>query len=842
MSPQSLPFWSLTPAELFRRLETSECGVGSVEARARLARLGANVPRLRWRAGTVALLLSQFTSPIVLILLFAVCLAFFLGQHTDALIILTIVLGSGLLGFWQERGAAGAVEALLARVRIKATVVRDGKQVEVPVEEVVPGDVAVLNAGDLIPGDCLILESKDLYVDEATMTGETFPVEKAPCPRPLPQETPLGRRSNSLFLGTHVVSGTAMAIVVHTGSETEFSQVSRRMALGRPETEFERGVRRFGYLLMEVTLILVIAIFAINVALARPVLDSFLFSLALAVGLTPQLLPAIVSVNLAHGARRMAERRVIVKRLASIEDFGSMNVLCSDKTGTLTEGVVHVHSAIDFEGNPSEKTRLYAFLNARYESGFANPIDQAIRADRPFDLTGYRKLDEVPYDFLRRRLSILVEENGRPLLVTKGALASVLEVCSSAETAGGRVVDIEVARAEIDHRYVKLGIEGFRTLGVAYRDLDPGSCLTREHETGMTFVGLLVLYDPPKDHIAETVQQLRELGVSLKVVTGDNRHVAEAIGMMVGVEHPNVLTGEAILRMSDQALVQRVGEVSVFAEVEPNQKERILLAFKKAGNVVGYLGDGINDAPALHAADVGISVDSAVDVAKEAADIVLMEKGLDVLAEGIREGRVTFANTLKYVYIATSANFGNMFSMAGISLVLPYLPLLPKQILLLNLLTDLPEMAIATDRVDHEFVERPRRWDIRAIREFMVVFGAVSSLFDYATFGLLLLVLGATPVEFRTGWFLESVVSATVIVLVIRTRRPFYASLPGKALAVSTGLVVGATLALPYTPLGGLLGLGSLPVTFVPALGGIVALYVATAEGVKRLYFRWKPQ
>jgi len=838
MSPQSLPFWSLTPAELFRRLATGERGLSSEEARARLTRLGANALRPRRRAGTANLLLSQFQSPIILILLLAACLAFSLGQHTDALIILTIVLGSGLLGFWQERGAAGAMEALLARVRIKAMVLRDGEQIEVPLEAVVPGDVAVLNAGDLIPADCLILESKDLYVDDASMTGETYPVEKAPCPRPPSEETPLGQRSNSLFLGTHVVSGTARAIVARTGAATEFSLVSQRMALGRPETEFERGVRRFGYLLMEVTLILVIAIFAINVALARPVLDSFLFSLALAVGLTPQLLPAIVSINLARGARRMAESQVIVKRLASIEDFGSMDVLCSDKTGTLTEGVVRVHSAVDFEGSPSEVVRLYAYLNARFESGFANPIDEAIRATGPIELTSYRKLDEVPYDFLRRRLSILVEQDGRPLLVTKGALASVLEVCSRAETAGGRCVEIGEVRPEIERRYQDLGAQGYRTLGVAYRHLDPGTSLGKEHETGMTFAGFLVLHDPPKDGIAETIRELSELGVRLKVVTGDNRHVAEAVGLMVGMEHPEVVSGEELRRMSDQALVQRASTATIFAEVEPNQKERILLALKKAGNVVGYLGDGINDAPALHAADVGISVDSAVDVAKEAADIVLMEKGLDVLARGIREGRATFANTLKYIYMATSANFGNMFSMAGVSLILPYLPLLPKQVLLVNLLTDLPEMAIASDRVDPEWVERPRRWDVRSIREFMVVFGAVSSLFDYATFGVLLVLLHATTVQFRTGWFVESVVSAAMVVLVIRTRRPFYASRPGRALLISTVLVVGATLAIPSTPLGGLLGFEALPAAFVPALAGIVVLYAATAETAKRWYFR----
>jgi Mg2+-importing ATPase len=802
--------------------------------------MGPNTLRPGRRSGALALCLSQFTSPIVLILLFAASLAFFLGQHADASIILAIVVGSGLLGFWQQRGAMNAVEALLARVRIRAAVLRDGEEVEIPIEEVVPGDVVMLNAGDTIPGDCRILDSKDLFIDEAALTGESFPVEKtSACMSP---ETPCGGRSISLFLGTHVVSGTARAIVVHTGKQTEFSRVSQRMALGRPETQFERGVRRFGYLLMEVTLILVIAIFAIDVALARPVLESFLFSLALAVGLTPQLLPAVVSVNLAYGARRMAERKVIIKRLDSIEDFGSMDVLCSDKAGTLTEGVVRVHSVVDFQGMPCEKARLYAVLNARYETGFVNPLDHAIRTDLAFDLAGYRKLDEVTYDFLRKRLSILVEEDGRPLLLTKGALGSVLEVASRAENAAGEIVDITEARTEIDQLYEKLGIEGLRVLGVAYRQLDPGTLLTRDHETGMTLVGLVVLRDPLKENIAETVLRLKGLGVALKVVTGDNRHVAASIGRAIGVESANLLSADEIRRMSDQALVQRVNEVSIFAEVEPNQKERVLAALKKAGNVVGYLGDGINDAPALHAADVGISVDSAVVVAKEAADIVLLEKGLDVLAEGIGQGRLTFANTLKYIHIATSANFGNMFSMAGISIFLPFLPLLPKQILLLNLLTDLPEMAIASDRVAPEFVERPRRWNLRAIREFMVIFGAISFLFDYSTVAVLLLVLRAGPAEFRTGWLLESVVSATVIVLVLRTPRPFYLSPPGRALAACTVLVVGTTMALPFTPLASLLGFTALPPLFVAAMAAIVVLYAATAELTKQWYVLWRSQ
>ncbi|MDR3636370.1 MAG: magnesium-translocating P-type ATPase [Isosphaeraceae bacterium] len=833
MPTTNASYWSSPPDELLQQLDASEQGLSDASVRARRTRFGPNVLRPRRRASNLVLLLAQFKSPIVLLLLFAAGLAAALGEHADALIILVIVLGSGLLGFWQERGAAGAVEALLARVRVKTTLRRDGVEVDVPLEDVVPGDIVILSAGDVIPADSRLLTARDLYVDEASLTGETYPVEKTPTT--VPPEATLSHRTNSLFLGTHVVSGTGVAVVVRTGGETEFSQVTQHMSLGRTETEFEHGVRHFGYFLMEVTLVLVIAIFAINVYLAHPVIDSFLFSLALAVGLTPQLLPAIISINLAHGARRMADRKVIVKRLASIENFGSMDVLCSDKTGTLTEGVVRVHSAEDFEGAPSAKAQLYAFLNAHFETGFTNPIDDAIRADRSIDVVRFEKAGEVPYDFIRKRLSVLVATEGQRLLVTKGAVPNVLAACTRAETAAGHVLPLGEAKERIERRFAELGAQGYRVLGVAHREFGDGP-LTPRDETEMTFAGFLVLHDPLKKEIVDTVARLSALGVSLKIITGDNRYAAETVGRLVGLDVHNLLNGPDIHLMSDEALVRSVGETSVFAEVEPNQKERLLLALKKAGKVVGYLGDGINDATALHAADVGLSVDTAVDVAKEAADIVLLEKDLGVLAEGVCEGRRTFANTLKYVYIATSANFGNMFSMAGASLFLSYLPLLPKQVLLLNLLTDLPEMAIATDRVDEELVARPRRWDIRSIRRFMIVFGTISSVFDYATFVLLLLVLRVTPATFRTAWFLESLVSACLIVLVIRTRKPFFASRPGRALGLSTLVVVTATLVLPYTAIGTLMGFTPIPAWLLLALGLIVVFYVGAAEVIKRRY------
>ena len=836
MDRQPSDFWSVSTIEMLKRLKTAERGLAGDEARQRLKRYGSNLLRPPKRSDVLTLLLGQFKSPIILILLFATGLSFFLHDPVDAFIIVTIVLVSGLLGFWQERGAKDAVEKLLAIVQIKASVLRDGAPKDIPVEEIVPGDIVVLNAGDVVPGDCLLQVSKDLFVDEATLTGETYPVEKVVAV--LPADTPLGQRTNALWMGTHVVSGTAMGLVVHTGRETEFGKVSDRLKLRPQETEFEHGIRRFGYFLMEVTLVLVVAIFAINVLLARPPLDSFLFSLALAVGLTPQLLPAIISINLAHGAKRMAQSKVIVKRLASIENYGSMNVICSDKTGTLTEGIVHVQSALDVDGAPNEKVLFYCYLNALYETGFTNPIDEAIRNQRPFDATGYPKVDEIPYDFLRKRLSILVSHENAHVMISKGALPNVVAVCSSAEMTGGGILEIAAVRERVQRHFEDFSKKGFRTLGVAYKNLGTVSTIGKDDEAGMTFLGFLVLSDQPKPNIIETIASLKSLGVSLKIITGDNRLVAANVSQQMGLSKTEIITGPELRQMSDGALLNRVVDVEVFAEIEPNQKERIILALRKAGNVVGYMGDGINDASALHAADVGISVDSAVDVAKEAADIVLLEKDLGVLVQGVREGRTTFANTLKYVFMATSANFGNMFSMAGASLFLPFLPLLPKQILLTNLMTDFPEMTIATDMVDKEMIDYPRRWDIKAIRKYMMTFGILSSVFDYLTFGVLLLILRSTVDQFRTGWFLESVVSASFIVLVIRSRKPFFKSRPSKYLLLATLLVIVVTLLLPYTPLGGILGFTRLPPLFPLLIGAVIVFYVLAAELTKRIFYR----
>jgi P-type Mg2+ transporter len=835
---QEKEFWNISTVELVQRLGSNQIqGLSSFQAKERLTTYGKNLVRTGKKKDSLSLLISQFKTPIIVIFIFTAAVSFFLGEEEDALIIIVIVAISGVLGFWQEKGASVSVDKLLTIVQPKCKIIRDGKLQEVISENVVPGDLVVLKSGDSVPADCLIMECKDLFVNEATLTGESYPSEKFVYT--LPKETPLRERENCLFMGTFVVSGTAKAIITRTGTETELGNISERLKHRAPETEFEHGVKRFGYFLLEVTLTLVITILVINIYIHRPVLDSFLFSLALAIGLTPQLLPAIISVNLAHGAKRMAAEKVIVKRLESIENLGSMNILCSDKTGTLTVGEVKVHSAMDFQGNDSEKVLLYAYLNAFYETGFVNPIDKAIKDFHQFDTSTYSKEGEVPYDFIRKRLSIVISRNNSLLMVTKGALQNVVSACSNAEAASGEILEMSKVAEAIQNKYEELGKKGFRVLGVSYKVINP-SCrsIRKDDEVNMTFAGFLVLFDPVKSDAIESISSLKKLGISLKLITGDNKHVAAYVGQCVGLSNSHILTGSDLNLISVEALVKLATDIDIFAEIAPNQKEQIILALRRrAANVVGYMGDGINDASALHAADAGISVDTAADVLKEASDFVLLEKNLNVLVKGVQEGRRTFANTLKYVFMATSANFGNMFSMAGASFFLPFLPLLPKQILFVNLLTDLPEMTISTDNVDPEIVEKPRRWDLKFISRFMLVFGLLSTVFDYITFAVLIFLLDANIDQFRTTWFTESIISAAIIVLVIRTRRPLFKSRPRKYLVLAILATVGLTLVLPMTLLGQLFELKPLSITYLTAVSLIVLSYVFAAEVAKRIFY-----
>ena len=829
-------YWSLASDGLLAILHTASEGLSMAEARQHLAQFGPNLLRAREKATALGLLLNQFKSPIILILLFATAVSAVLGDWVDALIILAIVLGSAVLSFVQEYSSNTAAEKLRAQVTVKATVLRDGQSRPILAEEVVPGDVVLLSAGSLVPADGVVLEANDLFVNQAVLTGETFPVEKQP--GAVAAQAGLAERTNCVFMGTSVQSGSARALIVQTGAATAFGQIAERLSLRPPETEFERGIRRLGYLLTETMLLLVLAVFAFNVFFHRPVLDSLLFSLAVAVGLVPQLLPAIINITLSRGARNMAAHGVIVRRLASIENFGSMDVLCTDKTGTLTEGVARLDGALDVQGKPSDDVFRSAYLNAHLQTGLTNPLDEAIIAHGQPEIAGVVKVDEIPYEFVRKRLSIVAQEEEQRRLITKGALDNVLAVCVQVWDGGSTIPLDQTHRDQIQQRYVEWSAQGFRVLGVATKPVPRQPAYSRSDEHDLTFVGFLLFLDPPKSDVQATIADLARLGVQLKIITGDNRLVALHTAQAIGLKVTGVLTGAQLNELRDEALWHAADRANLFAEVDPNQKERIILALKKTRHVVGYMGDGINDAPALHAADVSISVDTAVDVAKQSADFVLLDKDLAVLHRGIVQGRTTFANTLKYVYMATGANFGNMFSVAGASLLLPFLPMLPKQILLINFLTDLPEMTIARDNVDSIFVQAPHRWDISFISRFMIVFGVLSSVFDYLTFAVLLWVLHADPELFRTGWFVESMLSATLVVFSLRTWLPFTRSRPSRALLIVTGVVWLVTLAIPYSPVAGPLGFKALPPLYLLAVVVIVVAYFASAELTKRWFYR----
>ena len=836
LNPLFAAFWNKDQRDLYQLLQSSFDGLTTEEATDRQKRYGLNQLGSTANSTSLKLFLSQFKSPITLLLIGAAVLSYFLHDQTDAIIIMIIVMVSSLLGFWQERGAGNAVKKLLSMVQVKTSVLRDKVWIELPMTEIVPGDILKFSAGDSIPADCLILESNELFTGEAAFTGETFPVEKKAGITLV--DSPIAKRTNVLLMGSYVSSGTATALAVLTGLSTEFGKISSKLKTLPPKTDFERGITQLGYLLLGLTATIVIIILFFNMLLHRPVFDSFLFALALAVGLTPQLLPAIISINLAKGAQQMAKRNVIVKRLSSIESFGSMNVLCSDKTGTLTEGKVKVNIACDPYGSVSATVLLMASINSMLQQGYRNPIDEAIVEVAPNETKDIKRIDEIPYDFIRKRLSILAAMPNGNILIVKGAFNEVVKICTQIQVSENVVQSIEPHFNELQQRFEQFSQSGFRTLAVAIKQLNNQNIVTKADENQLTFIGFITLFDPVKKDARETINQLNELGVQLKVITGDNSLISKYIATQLGFEHPVILTGKEISLMSTPALVQQATHVNVFAEVEPNQKERIILALKKGGNVVGYMGDGINDATGLHAADVGISVNSAVDVAKEAADIVLLDQDLSVIIEGIKEGRKVFLNTLKYIFMATSANFGNMFSMAGASLLLPFLPLLPKQILLTNLLTDFPEMAIATDNVDPQSAAKPRRWNINFITKFMVVFGLLSSVFDYFTFGVLLFVLKANDQQFRTGWFIESVVSATLIVLVLRTQLSILKSKPGKYLLMATMAIVLATLILPYLPFAFMLGFTPLPLLYYGVMLLIVSAYIVFAEIAKRIFYK----
>lgn len=824
-TPARSQFWAADLADIRAQLGTDGRGLTAADAAARLA--SAPTPLGRRGSTDLELLVRQFRSPILLLLVAAAVLSEVLGETTDAAIITAIVLASGVLGFFQERGAVRSVNALLASVQVRSRVVRDGCTVSVSFDQVVPGDLVRLAAGDVVPGDGIVVEANALLVDESTLTGEAYPRNKKP--GIVAADAELRDRSNAVHLGSHVASGEATALIVTTGAATEFGTVSAHLATRHVPTSFERGVTSFGFLLLRATAVLVIGVFVVNIALNRPFLEALLFALALSVGLTPQMLPAIVTLSLSRGAASMATKRVIVKRLDAIEDIGGLDVLCTDKTGTLTVGAVALDAALTPTGPASPTLARLAWLNAHHQTGFSNPIDAAIvgSVTAPDDVGVC--VGEVPYDFTRKRLSVLVRDSSGTRIITKGAFEPVLACCVTIE--GRPRVELEdIVRS----RVAELAADGYRVLGLAVRNTDHLSSLGFDDEKKLDFVGLLTFSDPVKPDAAAAVARLHELAVSVRIITGDSVLVASHIARQIGLSTDGALVGADIARLDDAALAVRAERTHVFAEVSPIHKERIVRALSAAGHTVGFLGDGINDAPALHRADVGISVDTAVDVAKQTADLVLLEKDLGVLGDGIESGRNVFANTLKYVRVTTSANFGNMLSMAAAAAFLPFLPLLPTQILLLNFLSDIPATTIATDRVDAEDLRRPNRWDVRQVRNFMLGFGFVSTVFDLITFGVLRWVFHADETLFRSGWFVESTATELAVMLLLRTRRPFVRSRPSRALAWSSAIVLCIVVVLPYTPLASSLSLGAIPAGTFAALVAVVVAYVAVTEVVKR--------
>ena len=821
------------------RLGTSPSGLTSAEAQNRLNVYGRNEIAKRKKRTAIVEFLLHFRSPLVIILLFAGLIAGFLGEMTSTAIIFSIVLMSVLLDYYQETKAVRTAEALRQRVPTTATILRDGVKREISLSEVVPGDIAFLSAGDIVPADARVIAAKDLFIDQSALTGESFPIEKT-ATQPDTKITTITECTHCVFFGTSVVSGTASIVVMATGSSTEYGDIAKTLVARQPETEFERGLRKFGYLIMQATLSLVIFVFFILALYRHNILDSLLFSVALAVGLTPELLPMILSVNLSKGALAMSKKGVIVKRLASIQNFGSMDVLCTDKTGTLTENKIELVQHVDLEGQDSKEVLLYCALNSYYETGLKSPLDEAILRHESVDVSEYEKVDEVPFDFTRKRVTIVVEHQGQRFLITKGAPEEIFKICSYCKIAD-KYLDLSIEfQKKMEQTYCDLSFKGYRVLGLSVTILDEKKPVySIDDEANMVFLGFVAFIDPPKESVKDSLELLRKAGIELKILTGDSEIVTKTVCERIGFEIKGVVLGSELGGLNDDALRRVVERTNIFARVAPAQKNRIMNALRTNGHVVGFLGDGINDAPSLKTSDVGISVDNAVDVAKESADIILLQKDLKVLGQGVLEGRKTFGNTMKYIMMGTSSNFGNMFSVAGASLFLPFLPMRPTQILLNNLLYDVSELPIPIDNVDQEYVEKPRRWDVSFVRRFMLIFGPISSIFDFLTFFIMLFVFKATVPLFQTAWFIESLSTQTLVIFMIRTRRsPFYKSIPNKVLTSTSLCVVAFALILPFTPLGALFGFVKLPFMFYLALAGLVALYLALVEIVKRQFYK----
>jgi len=836
--PEAAALWQQPVSALLTSLATQPAGLTATEARKRLGQFGANTATTEKRQPLVLQFLARFRNPLIIILLVASAMSAATGDVASFVIIAVIVLLSICFDFVQEVRAQNAVEALRRSVAVQASVRRDGAVVSLPIDQLVPGDIAELIAGDLVPADCRLLESRDLYVNQALLTGEPYPAEKLANDSGTSGDSPTSA-ANAVFAGTSVISGTAVVLICRTGTATALGNLATSLAEKPPATAFAVGIRQFGLLIMRFTIFMVLFVLVVNLSFHRPLLESVMFAVALAVGLTPELLPMIVTVTLARSALQLSKRRVIVKRLSAIHDIGAMNVLCTDKTGTLTEATIKLMRSIDGHGEEDAQVYQRACINSHFESGMKSPLDDAILAAHPFDMSAWRKIDEVPFDFERRRVSVLVEHEGQRRLIVKGAPEDVLRLSQQFEK-GGQIAPLDAStRAAFVATLGNLGAQGYRALGVASRlvAIDHATAAVGD-ESDLVFCGFVVFLDPPKASAGDTIRAMATAGVEIKVLTGDNEEVSRHVFTEIGVPITGVMTGAMLEGLSDEALIGQLPRVNLFCRVNPQQKHRVLLTLKRMGHVVGFMGDGINDAPALHAADVGISVDGAADVARAAADLILLDHDLSVVHDAVEAGRSTVLNVSKYVLMGASSNFGNMFSMAGAALILPFLPMLPIQILLNNLIYNVSEIAIPFDNVDPEAIIGPVTWDVKLIERFMLVFGPVSSVFDFLTFYAMLHFFGAGEALFQTGWFIESMITQVLVVFCIRTRRVFFRSRPNRFLVGMTLGAVVLAVALPLLPVGSWFGFVPPPPLFFAYLIGATVAYLALVEVAKMLFFR----
>ena len=823
---------------ILENLKVDEHGLTQTEANRRLLMYGPNEITRRDEKSAIYQFFKKFLNPLIITLILVAIISLVLGEQVNAWIIIAMAILSIVLSFIQEHNASRAAEKLRSMVKITARVYRDGQLIELPIREIVPGDRIELTAGKMIPADVKITKSNDLYINQAALTGESFPVKKSPQESSNQTES-LYDTIDHAFMGSSVASGLGEAIVLKTGAATEFGKLSQQTAKASSETAFQKGINRFTWLMIRFTFVLVVFIFVVNAIFKANTIEALLFSLAIAIGLTPEMLPMIVTINLAKGAMDMARKKVIIKELASIQNFGAMDVLCADKTGTLTINDIVLMKYCDAKGQENDEILRFAYLNSRYQSGLDNLLDNAVLKHKTFDISGTKKIDELPFDFNRRIMSVIIEQNDNLELISKGAPEEIF-IRSKNYLLDGKILNLdEEMKDNLQKKYEQFSQEGFRVLAIAYREIEKKKDFTDDDEKDLIFAGFIAFLDPPKPTAANAVKQMNFLGIKFKILSGDNELVTWKVCSELNIPIEGNLTGEAIDKLSDFDLEQKIEKTNIFSRLNPLQKERIIKALKQKSHTVGYLGDGINDAPALKAADVGISVDNATDIAKETAQIILLEKSLTVLTDCVEEGRKTFANVIKYIKMGASSNFGNMLSMTGASIFLPFLPMLPPQILLNNFLYDVSQVALPTDDVDKDYLTKPKPWNINFIKEFMIYIGPVSSIFDFATFGIMWYVFRASPELFHTGWFVESLATQVFVVYIIRTSKiPFIESRPSNTFLLTTLFIVILAAVLPYTILGKLMGFVPLPLLFFLILMVMVLTYLVLVQIVKKWFIK----